>query len=287
MVVLSGGQDSTTCLFWAVQQYGAENVYAITFDYGQRHSLELQAAHMVAHLAGIAARHKVIILPEGVLGGTSPLTDKTAELETYESPEQMAQVIGDRVEKTFVPMRNALFLTIAANRAVVCGCRHIVAGVCGEDNANYPDCRDSFIEAQEAAINEALGQATDDIEIKTPLMYMDKYQSVRFAMEIPNAYAALAWSHTAYDGKYPPTGKDHASILRAWGFERAGMPDPLVVRAIKAQDMAPPDAPNYTPVLIDAAWHRIADFLDTLSPTGRPVSTKGPNLQNIPIHRGS
>lgn len=271
LVVLSGGQDSTTCLFWAVEKYGVENVYAITFDYGQRHAAELMAAHQVANLAGITNRHKVCILPEGVLGGTSPLTDKSAALETYQDHASMEKIIGDRVEKTFVPMRNALFLTIAANRAVVCGCQDIITGVCQADNANYPDCRQEFIDAQERAINRALGTdtLTNRIHIVTPLMNMDKYQSVRFAMTVPNAYAALAWSHTAYDGKYPPTGKDHASILRAWGFEQAGLPDPLVVRAIKLDGMTPPLQANYSDNLVNSAWQRISEFFESLSPLGR------------------
>lgn len=233
LVVLSGGQDSTTCLFWAIREFGVENVHAITFNYGQRHYRELGAAHAVARIAGIADRHETVTLGD-ILAGTSPLTDHSQELEQYESPEEMDAIIGDRVEKTFVPMRNALFLTIAANRAVVLGCHYIVTGVCEQDNANYPDCRADFIASQVQTINEAMGLDGGDeryIQIVTPLMHMSKAKSILLAMDLPNAYVALAWSHTAYDGQYPPTGKDHATVLRAQGFAEAGVPDPLLVRA--------------------------------------------------------
>ncbi|HKX35120.1 MAG TPA: 7-cyano-7-deazaguanine synthase, partial [Rhizorhapis sp.] len=97
----------------------------------------------------------------------------------------------------------------------------------------------------EAAIR--LGTFLEDqpFHIETPLMDLDKATSVRVAMAIPGCYGALGWSHTAYDGAYPPTGKDHASLLRAKGFELAEIPDPLVVRAVWEDTMALPDAPNY------------------------------------------
>jgi 7-cyano-7-deazaguanine synthase len=124
LVVLSGGQDSSTCLFWAVDRYGSDNVHAVTFDYDQRHRVELAAAVNVAKLAGVA--HHEIVLVGSILAGSSPLTNKDAVLERYDSYEEMDKVIGDRVEKTFVPMRNALFLTLAANRAAVLGTRTII-----------------------------------------------------------------------------------------------------------------------------------------------------------------
>jgi 7-cyano-7-deazaguanine synthase len=250
LVVLSGGQDSTTCLFWAVQRYGAENVRALSFYYGQRHEIELIAADTVAWLAGIAPENREVVnLGDGILAGTSPLTDHSAPLEQYESFAQMDEVIGDRVEKTFVPMRNALFLTVAANRAVVSGANNIITGVCQADNANYPDCRASFILQQEEAINEALGHGSWEepgwISIHTPLMNMAKADSIHLALSTPCAYSALAYSHTAYDGSFPPTGADHATVLRAHGFEEAGFPDPLILRCWKEGRLAKPETANY------------------------------------------
>jgi 7-cyano-7-deazaguanine synthase len=239
LVVLSGGQDSTTCLFWAIHRF--EEVHAVTFDYGQRHARELQAAALVAAMAKVASHRIITVGP--ILGGTSPLTNAAEELETYSSFEEMDKIIGDRVEKTFVPMRNALFLTLAANLAVCLGVPTIVTGVCQQDNANYPDCRESFISAQEQCINEALG--IDWMSIRTPLMDLTKAESVKMAQGIPGCMEALAYSHTAYDGAYPPTGKDHASVLRAKGFEEAGVPDPLVIRAVSEGLMALPETRNY------------------------------------------
>lgn len=273
LVVLSGGQDSTTCLFWAAEKFGKENVAAVTFNYNQRHAIEIEAAKAVARLADIHHHEIVDIGP--ILKGSSPLTDSASPLEQYNSFEEMDRIIGDRVETTFVPMRNALFLTLAANRAVVWGCQHIVTGVCQADNANYPDCRDSFVRQQECTINEALGHEKyiDTVELErlldnpnyirihTPLMNMTKAESIKFALSIPGAYAALAFSHTAYDGQFPPIGKDHATVLRAHGFEEAGVPDPLVLRAVRIGVMEAPNTPNYSPDKREWALDRISTEL--------------------------
>jgi 7-cyano-7-deazaguanine synthase len=240
LVVLSGGQDSTTCLFAAGKAY--QEVHAVTFDYNQTHSAELEAARHIAQLAGVASHELVKLGP--VLKSTSPLTDPQQPLEQYGSYESMDRIIGNRIEKTFVPMRNALFLTIAANRAMALGCQVLVTGVCQADNANYPDCRLAFIRAMTAMINEALGNRSYDLEIWTPLMDLSKEQGIQLVLEV-GAYAALAFTHTAYDGQYPPTGKDHASVLRAHGFEKAGLPDPLVIRACMENKMGLPMTANY------------------------------------------
>lgn len=225
MVVLSGGQDSTTCLYWAKAVF--KEVHAVTFDYGQRHALELDAARIVAKMAGVVS-HEVVEIP-GVLRSRSPLTDPSAELETYTDFESMDAIIGDRVELTFVPMRNAFFLTLAANLALARDCYHLVTGVCQQDNANYPDCRQTFIDSQERTINEALG--IDIFRIHAPLMSLSKAEIVRFAQQIPGCMDAMAYSHTCYAGQFPPCGECHSCVLRAHGFAQAGVADPLVVRA--------------------------------------------------------
>lgn len=249
LVVLSGGQDSTTCLFWAKARF--DEVHAITFDYGQRHSIEIEAAMKVAHMARIAS-HEIIMVPN-CLVSTSPLTSDN-ELEKYENADQMEKVIGDRVELTFVPMRNSLFFIIAFNRAVKLGATHIVTGICQADNANYPDCTEGFRRRMEMAANTSLGFDPLDkrhIYIDAPLMYYSKAQTVELATRLPGCMEALAYSHTSYDGKYPPTDMNHANVLRAKGFEDAGVPDPLVVRAWKQGLMALPETKNYTDFLGD------------------------------------
>lgn len=248
LVVLSGGQDSTTCLFWAKRQF--QEVHAITFNYGQRHAREIQAARDVAKLAGVAS-HEVLDLGDTILKGTSPLTNKEAPLEQYESAAQMAQVIGNRIEHTFVPMRNALFLTVAANRAVVLGADHLVTGTCEEDNANYPDCRQTFISSQAFTVQLALGlEHSTGFFIDTPLMRLSKDATVRLAVSL-GCFEHMAFTHTAYDGQWPPVGHDHATMLRADGFERAGLPDPLVVRAHMHGLMELPTTDNYQHTTID------------------------------------
>lgn len=241
LVVLSGGQDSTTCLFWARRNF--EEVHAITFDYDQRHRREILAAKRVAYLCGVLSHEIVELGP--ILKGRSPLTNPGEQLEQYADFASMDQIIGDRVELTFVPMRNALFLTIAANRAICLGeGTTIVTGVCEADNANYPDCRQSFINSQAWAINQALGLAnqTDrELRIVTPLMLATKADSIRLAEQV-GAYEALAWSHTAYSGEYPPVTQDHATVLRAHGFEKAGLVDPLIARAFLEGRIVQPSA---------------------------------------------
>jgi len=225
MVVLSGGQDSTTCLFIAKNTY--DEVHAVTFDYGQKHAIEIEAAKKIAQLAGVAS-HEIIAVPN-ILRSTSPLLDKTAELEKYSDYESMDKIIGNRVELTFVPMRNAFFLTLAANIAISKGCFNLFTGVCQNDNSNYPDCRQAFIESQQRTIDEALG--IDFFIIEAPLLHLSKADTVKLAMELPGCHEAMAYSHTCYSGTFPPCGECHSCVLRAKGFTDAGVPDPLLTRA--------------------------------------------------------
>lgn len=244
LVILSGGQDSTTCLFLAKKMF--DEVSAITFDYGQTHHIEIEAAKKVCEIAGITD-HEIIQVPKCLIGN-SPLTNSTQPLERYQDAEQMESIIGNRREKTFVPMRNALFLTIAANRAEARGIPNLVTGVCQMDNANYDDCRQEFIDAATNYINTALGhdhRGTTPIQIHTPLMNLSKAETVLLAYQDKLCWKAMGYTHTSYDGKYPPTDMNHANVLRADGFEKAGVPDPLVLRAWKEGLMELPKTSNY------------------------------------------
>ena len=252
LVVLSGGQDSTTCLFWAKRHF--DEVHAITFDYGQVHRIEIQAATEVATMANVAS-HEIVVIPD-ILKSTSPLTNNGKDLERYDNFEQMEKVIGDRVEKTFVPMRNTLFLTIAANRAVALGAETLITGICQEDNANYADTTEDFRVKLEQAFDTSLkGMAR--LKIVAPLMFFSKADTVRLAHEMPDCWKAMALTHTSYDGKYPPTDNNHSNVLRAQGFLEAGFPDPLVVRAWYEELMDLPLQPNYAPYLVQQCLREI------------------------------
>lgn len=445
LVVLSGGQDSTTCLAWAKKNY--DEVHAVTIDYGQRHAIEIEAARRVAEIIGVAS-HEVISIP-GILTGRSFLTDKDAAVEEFpdfDAMEHHNAFKENKLDSSFVPMRNALFLNIAANRAYVLGAEAIITGVtaadfaeyaefswawlggyvearakscktengpritipnsdpeflrrlstwlqrevpgikisqvpsgiefdvallanqilpymygrsadavqnpnqmtskyiagfwegCGEVyggfgpllqdlsnapkmallfyhtnqrllnrilatmagkgmvfrssepslhklvlpmsdemyplfrsnlcclssfekmtearhgigalaggfNPPYPDCSPDFIFKLNQQLVEALRIPDEDApQVIAPLMFKSKAQSVLMAARLPRCMEALAYSHTSYDGKYPPTGRNHANLLRAKGFEDAGVPDPLVIRAWQEDLMELPASCNY------------------------------------------
>lgn len=222
LVILSGGQDSTTVLFMAKHTF--DRVYALTFDYAQRHRVEIEAARRVAALAKVE-RHEIVTVGQ-VLQGTSPLVNSQQKVEQYAS----AAVLPGGIEKTFVPMRNALFLTLAANRAVIWECDTIMTGVSNEDYGGYPDCRPAFIDAMRRMIEKALGESTAAPTISAPLMSLTKQQTVQLALKMPDCMEALAFSHTCYNGAVPPCGTCHACLLRQKGFDEAGVVDPLLKR---------------------------------------------------------
>lgn len=252
LVIFSGGQDSTTCLYWSLRNF--KKVSAISFNYGQLHKCEIEAARNIfdraissSCVAGYdmaqVIEHAVINVGP-ILTGSSPLISGNA-LEQY---QDMNSLPGG-LEKTFVPGRNLLFLTLAANFAYSRGIPNLVTGVCQEDYGGYPDCRQTFIDAVQQAIRTGFGYDDNDpfskMVIHTPLMNLSKAESVIMAHEMPDCWRSLALTHTSYDGKYPPTGNDHATLLRAKGFFEAGLPDPLVVRAAMDGLMPIPSTSNY------------------------------------------
>jgi len=218
LVILSGGQDSTTCLFWAKERY--DEVVALTFNYNQRHIREIESARMVAKLA--AVEHEVIDMGP-IFAGLSPLTDLKLEVDSYKSEQDLP----GGLEKTFVPGRNILFLCVAANRAYVTGCDAMVIGVSEEDFGGYPDCRAEFIEKMEAALTSGLDKS---IAIVTPLVHLSKKKTVELAQSLEGCLDALSFTTTCYNGELPPCGHCHSCLLRQKGFEEAGVPDPLLVR---------------------------------------------------------
>ncbi|MBP6744899.1 7-cyano-7-deazaguanine synthase QueC [bacterium] len=216
LVVFSGGQDSTTCLYWAKQRF--DSVRALTFDYGQRHGLELVSARTIAQMAGV--EQEVIELGK-IFAGLSPLTDLSKPVEAYDGVESLPQGIAS----TFVPGRNILFLSVAANRAYVLGCDTVVIGVAEQDFGGYPDCRLDFIEKMQAALASGLDAP---LTIAAPLMNLTKKDTVVLAQSLPGCLEALAYSTTCYNGVCPPCGHCNSCLLRAKGFEQAGISDPLL-----------------------------------------------------------
>ena len=215
LVVLSGGQDSTTCLYWALDKFGSNAVEAITFDYGQRHRVELGCAARVAEFAGVS--HTVMPIDTFATLGGNALTDqkigvqKDADIETD-------------LPNTFVPGRNIIFLTFAAAYAWQRNIEHLVTGVAQTDYSGYPDCRQETIEALQLTIR--LGMASD-VVIHTPLMSLSKKETVLLARDL-GALEAMALTHTCYEGRRPPCGECPACVLRARGFNEAGIEDPLL-----------------------------------------------------------
>lgn len=220
LCVLSGGQDSTTCAALACQKF--DQVHAITFDYGQRHAIELESAIAIAQALNLAS-HEIIELGP-ILKGASPLVADTP-LGQYNSTEELP----GGVEPTFVPARNILFLTLAANRAAVLGIRDIFMGVCEADFAGYYDCRQVFVDAMATAIGEGVWGDPGAFVIHTPLMQLTKAESVNLALEVlgDRFLEIFALTHTCYAGTKGGCGKCHACLIRDRGFQKAGIDDPI------------------------------------------------------------
>ena len=215
LVVLSGGQDSTTCLYWALRQFGVGQVEAVTFDYGQRHRLELDCAARVAVRAGVT-QTVLPIYTFAALGGNA-LTDPGVAV-------QAGLNMQTGLPNTFVPGRNLIFLTFAAAFAYPRNIHHLVTGVAQTDYSGYPDCRQATLQALEQAIQ--LGMEYP-ITLHAPLMFKSKADTVRLARDL-GALPALADTHTCYNGIYPPCGECPACQLRARGFAEAEITDPLL-----------------------------------------------------------
>jgi len=213
LVLLSGGQDSTTCLYWAVERFGRDRVRTLSFDYGQRHRRELDCAAEIAAQAGVA--NDVLEVDTLKQLGGNALTDP--DLPVAPAPDRS-------LPNTFVPGRNLVFLTYAAAYAWPRGIRHLVAGVAQTDYSGYPDCREQTVVALTKALN--LGMEAD-FQLHTPLMHRSKKDTVLLAREL-GALDAMALTHTCYEGSRPPCGRCPACELRAKGFAEAGVPDPLL-----------------------------------------------------------
>ncbi|MBN2428561.1 MAG: 7-cyano-7-deazaguanine synthase QueC [Deltaproteobacteria bacterium] len=217
VVLYSGGLDSTTCL--AEARADGFEPYALSFDYGQRHTVELEKARQNAIPAG-AAEHRVMTMDLRIIGGSA----LTSELEV---PKNRA--MDDSIPITYVPARNTIFLSVALGWAEVLGAFDIYIGVNSLDYSGYPDCRPEFIAAFEKMANLATRAGVEGVRplrIHTPLLHLTKGEIVRRALALD---VDLKLTHSCYD----PTpdglacGECDSCLLRLKGFEEAGVEDPV------------------------------------------------------------
>ncbi|MDR1544938.1 MAG: 7-cyano-7-deazaguanine synthase QueC [Prevotellaceae bacterium] len=185
LVVFSGGQDSTTCLFWTKQNF--EKVFAICFDYGQKHVAEIEAAKNIAEKAEIPLR--IMQIPFVNQLTHNALTDFSVKMDS-EKPE-------NGLPNTFVPGRNLFFLSIAAVYAREIDVKNIVTGVSQTDFSGYPDCRDSFIRSLNVTLNLAM---EEEFVIHTPLMWLDKTQTWQLADTLGVLELVRNQTLTCYNG---------------------------------------------------------------------------------------
>jgi 7-cyano-7-deazaguanine synthase len=219
VVLLSGGIDSTTTLAIAIAD-GYE-AYALTFDYGQRHQIETNAAHGVANALG-AKDHRIAEIDLRVFGG-SALTDQIAVPKQHSEKQ-----IKKGIPVTYVPARNTIFLGYALGWAEVISASHIFIGVNAIDYSGYPDCRPEFIEAFEtvANIGTKAGVEGKRFQIHTPLIKLSKADIIRKGVELG---VDLSLTHSCYD----PTpeglacGQCDSCLLRLKGFREAGLKDSI------------------------------------------------------------
>ena len=219
VVLLSGGIDSTTTL--AIARAEGYEIYALSFEYGQRHQIETQAAQRVARSLG-AKEHRIAKIDLRVFGG-SALTDDV------DVPKQRSETeIADGIPITYVPARNTIFLAYALAWAEVISANDIFIGVNAIDYSGYPDCRAEFIEAFEslASLATKAGVENRRFHIHTPLIKFSKAEIIRKAVELG---VDLSLTHSCYDPspKGFACGECDSCLLRLKGFREAELKDPI------------------------------------------------------------
>lgn len=215
VVLLSGGLDSTTCM--AVAKEAGRELYPISFNYHQRHSIELEGAKEVAAFYRVK-KHLIIETNMELIGG-SALTDRAIAV-----PE--GDVSRTSVPVTYVPARNLIFLSYAVGYAETIGARYVYIGVNSVDYSGYPDCRPEFIQRFQAAADYATEAASAGkrIEIVAPLQNLSKAEIVRLAARLA---VPLELTHSCYNGGEKACGVCDSCKLRRQGFALAGIEDPI------------------------------------------------------------
>jgi len=218
VVLLSGGLDSTTAA--AMAKADGYELHALSFDYGQRHLRELEAARTVAKTLGMAS-HTILKSPLGGAGG-SALTDHSLDVPTGRDETQMA----DDIPITYVPARNIVFLSIALGIAETQQADTIIIGANALDYSGYPDCRPEFFAAFEkmATLGTKRGVEGHAISIHVPLQHMTKADIVQAALKVD---APLDQTWSCYQGGKKACGECDSCLLRLKGFREAGVTDPI------------------------------------------------------------
>ncbi|ULL14681.1 7-cyano-7-deazaguanine synthase QueC [Paenibacillus sp. H1-7] len=226
VIILSGGLDSTTCM--GIAQAEGYELYPITFDYGQRHKVELENARQVAEHYGVSARHKVISLGFLKEFGGSALTDESLEIPDMTKPKEQGEEESE-VPITYVPGRNLLFLSIATSYAEVTGAEAVYIGVNALDYSGYPDCRPEFIRKVEEvmALATRVGVEGVPMRIETPLSEWTKAEIIREGMRLNVPYHLTT---SCYNGEKEACGVCDSCRLRLKGFAEAGEKDPIPYR---------------------------------------------------------
>ncbi|NEX80193.1 7-cyano-7-deazaguanine synthase QueC [Bacillus thermocopriae] len=205
VVVFSGGQDSTTCLFWAMERF--EEVIAVTFNYNQRHKLEIECAQNIAKELGI--QHH--ILDMSLLNQLAPNALTRNDIEVKEGE-------NGALPSTFVPGRNLIFISFAGIFASQIGAKHIVTGVCETDFSGYPDCRDVFIKSLNVTLNLSMDQ---QFVIHTPLMWLNKAETWELADQLNALEFVREKTLTCYNGIMADgCGECPACLLRNRGLDQ-------------------------------------------------------------------
>ncbi len=230
VVLLSGGLDSVTCLYWAKERY--DSVTAVSFNYGQRHNSELIAAKAIAAQANVT--HRIIDIDIAQLGGSS-LTDHSMTVpdgNAANSPSHNDHIDNTAIPNTYVPARNTIFLSYALAVAEVTQSNNIVIGVSSVDYSGYPDCRPEYIQAFETMANLATkaGVTGHKLKIQTPLQTLSKGQTITLGISLGIDYAQTVSCYKA-DLQGRACGICDSCTLRQQGFAAAGVPDPTVYSA--------------------------------------------------------
>lgn len=223
VVLFSGGIDSTTALYWAIREGGS--VRAMTFDYGQRHAVEIRMARKICEKLKI--EQDILSVDLGQIKGSS-LTDPALPLPEFRSTGE----IGAGVPNTYVPFRNGIFLSLAASWAEVHGFRNIVCGFNVIDSPLYPDTTNTFVQNMEAAINSGTKAAVTkrSIRIHIPLIGMTKSEIIQEGLSLGADYS---YSISCYAGRENPCRKCSSCLLRQKAWDEAGKKDPLLKRLEK------------------------------------------------------